>query len=102
MIPSVTESQVKLMSTVCTDPNMSVFSQTSSKDGDGLIMSIAMDEAQRDADYLVSLGFLKNITSDHLEQIAKVNAETGRTWRVFEITAMARAMFQAYTSTTVH
>ncbi len=101
-IPSVTESQIALMKLVCFDPEMSVFSQTSPKPTDPLQSAIEMKQAADDADHLVFLGFLKNITSEHQERIDQMGANTGRTWRVFEITALGRAMFQAATSTTVH
>ena len=101
-IPSVTESQVALMRLVCFDPEMSVFSQTSPKPTDPLQSAIEMKQAAEDADYLASLGFLRNITADHQERIDQMGANTGRTWRVFEITYLGRAMFAASTSLTVH
>jgi hypothetical protein len=101
-VSSVTESQVALMKLVCFDPEMSVFSQTSPKPTDPLQSAIEMKQAAEDADYLASLGFLRNITADHQERIDQMGANTGRTWRVFEISALGRAMFQAATSTTVH
>ena len=102
MIPAVSESQVALMKIVCFDPEMSVFSQTSPKPTDPLQSAIEMKQAAEDADYLASLGFLKNITADHQERIDQMGANTGRTWRVFEISAMGRAMFMATTSSTIH
>src|ERR1700686_762555 len=101
-IPSVTESQVALMKLVCFDPDMSVFSQTSPKSSDPLQSAIEMKQAADDADRLASLGFLKNITADHQERIDQMGANTGRMWRVFEITYLGRAMFAASTSLTVH
>jgi hypothetical protein len=102
MIPQITETELALMKLVCFDPDMSVFSQTSPKPSDPLQSAIEMKQAADDADHLASLGFLKNITADHQERIDQMGANTGRVWRVFEISAMGRAMFQATTSTTVH
>ena len=93
-IPEITDSQMKLMNTVCFDPGMSVFSQTSSKEGDAPEAKEAMDQGAKDADHLSALGFLKEVTADHQEKITEINQSTGRTWRVFEITATGRAMFQ--------
>jgi hypothetical protein len=96
-IPSITESQLKTMLTICGNPDMSVFSQTASKDTDPLALQCKIQEGEKDVEHLLSLQFLKEITADHKEQIEKTNAESGRTWRVYEVTALARAMFQAYT-----
>lgn len=102
LIPEITESQLNLMNQVCFDPNMSVFSQTNSKEGDSPEAAIMMDRGKADTEYLISLGFLKDITENHLEKINEVCKETHRTWRVYEVTAMGRAMFQAATSSTKH
>lgn len=96
-IPEITETQLRMMQEVCSDPNMSVFSQTSSKEGDAPEAYAALTQGQLDADYLCTLGFLKNITENHLERLASICTQTGRTWRVFEVTAMGRAMFQVQT-----
>lgn len=101
-IPAISESQLKLMVEVCRNPDMSVFSQTAPIEGDDKVIAGLMEEGRKDANYLVSLGFLKNITADHQEQINKVSAETKRDWQVFEVTALGRALFQAYTSPTIH
>src|SRR5271157_1150691 len=96
-IPEINESQLKTMLTVCRNPDMSVFSQTSPQDSDPLAFKVVLGQAEKDIDYLVSLKFLKEITADHREQIEKTNEESGRNWRVFEITSLGRAMFQAFT-----
>jgi hypothetical protein len=101
MIPEITESQLKTMLAVCQNPDMSVFSQTSPKDTDPLALQCVMQQGERDVEHLVSLRMLKEITAEHQEQIDKTNADSGRNWKVFEITALGRAMFQAYTSPTV-
>ena len=54
-IPEINESQLKLMNTVCFDPNMSVFSQTSPKDGDAPEVVDTMGKAKVDTEYLCSL-----------------------------------------------
>ena len=102
MIPEINESQLALMRLVTADPSMSVFSQTVVKPEDSLQDAITLRQAAIDAEYLVSLGFLKEITQDHQAQIEKIGVNTGRMWRVFQITAMGRAMFQAVQSTEVH
>ena len=101
-IPSITESQLKTMLMVCSNPDMSVFSQTSPIDADPLAFKVVLGQAQKDVDHLVALNLLKEITADHLEQIERTNAESGRTWRVFELTPLARAFFQAFTSPLVN
>lgn len=98
LIPEITESQLNLMNQVCFDPNMSVFSQTHSKEGDAPEEATMLDKGKADTEYLVSLGFLKEITENHLEKINEVCKKTNRTWLVYEVTAMGRAMFQASTS----
>lgn len=98
MIPEVTESQCKLMSEVCLNPNMATFAQCSTNSNDSLPTASLITQAQRDADHLVSLGLLKNITEDHKEQVELHNKQTQRTWRIFEVTPMGRAFFQATTA----
>jgi hypothetical protein len=97
MIPEITEAQLKLMVTVC-NANMSVFSQTAPQDNDPLDTKVVLGQAEKDTDHLVSLKLLKEITEDHKEQIERTNVESGRTWRVFELTCLGKAMFQAFTS----
>ena len=96
-IPEISESQLRTMLSVCRDPQLSVFSQTSPIDADPLAFKVVLGQAEKDVEHLVSLRLLKEITADHLEQIERTNAESGRTWRVFSVTALGRAMFQAYT-----
>lgn len=98
MIPEITESQLNLMNQVCFDPNMSVFSQTHSKETDAPEAAAMMDKGKADTEYLLSLGFLEDITDGHRERISEIEKETSRTWRVYKVTAMGRAMFQASTS----
>ena len=101
-IPEISESQLRTMLSVCRDPQLSVFSQTSPIDADPLAFKVVLGQAQKDVDHLVALKLLKEITADHLEQIERTNAESGRTWRVFEVSALGRAMFQAFTSPLVN
>ena len=101
-IPEITESQLQAMRTICGDPDMSVFSQSSPKDTDPLALQCKMGEGVKDVDYLISLKLLKEITADHQEQIERTNAESGRTWRVFELTPLGRALFQAQYSVLVN
>ena len=101
-IPEITESQLKTMMMVCRAANMSVFSQTAPIDADPLAFKVVLGQAEKDVDHLVALKLLKEITADHLEQIEKTNEESGRTWRVFELTPLARAFFQAFTSPLVN
>jgi hypothetical protein len=93
----ITQSQLELILTVTANPNMSVFSQTSPLDTDPLAFKVVLGQAEKDVEHLVSLKLLKEITADHREQIEKTNEESGRNWKVFEITALGRALFQAYT-----
>lgn len=97
-IPEITERQLITMQQVCFDPNMEVFSQCSCKPEDDLHVAVLAKQVHDDTEYLCSLGFLKNITDDHRERITVLEKETGRTWNVYEITALGRAMFQMATS----
>ena len=101
-IPEITDSQLKLMIIICGDPTMSVFSQAAFIESDPLALKVVLKQAEEAVEHLVFLKMLKEITADHLEQIEKANAESGRAWKVFEITALGRAMFQAYTTPAVH
>ena len=101
-IPEINEAQLKTMLTICGNPEMFVFSQTYPKDTDPLALQCLMGQGIKDTEHLVSLSMLKEITADHAEQIEKTNAESGRTWRVFEVCPLGRAMFQAYCSPLVN
>jgi hypothetical protein len=61
-----------------------------------------MSQGAKDAEHLVELRFLKDITADHQEQIRKTEEESGRTWKVYEVTCLGRALFQAFTSLLVN
>ena len=101
IIPEITESQLALMRQVTSDPRMSVFSQTLPLPTDSAQDGSMLRQSAEDAAHLVSLGFLKDITQDHQEQIEKLGVDTGRIWQVFQITAMGRAM-SMIGSTRVH
>jgi|ERR1019366_7622373 hypothetical protein len=101
-ISEITESQLQLMLVICGNPDMSVFSQSASKDTDPLALQCKMQEGAKDVEHLIVLKLLKEITADHLEQIERTNAESGRTWRVFELTPLGRAFFQAQQSVLVN
>ena len=93
-IPEISESQLKTMLTVCSNPNMSVFSQAAALDSDPLAFKVVLGQAEKDVEHLVYLKMLKEITSEHKEQIEATNAESGRTWKVFEVSPLGRAFFQ--------
>jgi hypothetical protein len=97
----LTAGQLKLMLEVSCDIHMSVFSQCASQPGDPLEARIKMAEAAKDVEHLIGLSLLKDITAEHLEEVLQTNLESGRDWKVFEITPLGRAFFQAYQSVTV-
>jgi hypothetical protein len=101
-IPEITEGQVKLMMTVCFDPTMGVFSQHEALPTDAPDDYRDWTQANRDADRLSELGFLKNITEEHREHVERAVKQAGRRFQVYEITALGRAMFQATTSPLIH
>lgn len=93
-IPQLTESQLRLLMEITNVPGMTVFSQSSTLPTDLLNDSIMNAQAERDTEYLISIGFVKELTSENAEQLATLKETTGRTWRVFEITNMALKMFK--------
>lgn len=97
-IPEIDERSYELIRALCCDPSMSTFAQYSIAPEDPITMQVQNKQADEDIQFLCSLGFLKDITEEHREQIDKHNEETKRNWKIYEVTAMARAMFQAYTS----
>ena len=100
--PEITADQLMLITGVCSDPEFGVFSQCDPIPGDALVDATMAAKARCNAEKLIELGFLKDITEDHREQIDKQNKATGRVWRVFSVTPLARAMFQATLSTAVN
>jgi len=97
-IPSITESQLKLLMDICYDPAMSVFSQCNHLPTDAVEDALKNIEAQKDTQRLVELKLLKEITADHKEQIEKLGVQTGRIWRIYSLEPLGRAMFQAQCS----
>ena len=97
-IPEITASQLEVMQKICFDPEMSVFSQCSVKPTDPLKEAAEAVQAMKDSEYLCTLGFLREITADHKERIDRLAKDTDRNWRVFQVTAMGRAMFGITTS----
>ena len=84
------------------DPAMSVFSQTAPLSTDTLENQIFMKEGEDDVAHLVELGLIKEITENHLEQVKNTNEASGRTWRIYEVQPLGRALFQADQSVLVH
>jgi hypothetical protein len=101
MIPEISESQLALMHQVTADPRMSVFSQTLPLPTDSAQDGAMLKQSAEDAAHLVSLGFLKDITSEHQEQLDKLGVDTGRMWQVFQVTELGRAI-SVTGSTKVH
>lgn len=102
MIPEISKTQLKLMRQVTMDPAMSVFSQTAPLSTDTLENQIFMKEGEDDVAHLVELGLIKEITENHLEQVKNTNEASGRTWRIYEVQPLGRALFQADQSVLVH
>lgn len=100
--PEITAEQLSLITGACTEADMGVFSQCDPIPGDALIDATLTAKARRDAEKLVELGLLRNITVQHQEQINKQNEATGRIWQVYAVTPLARAMFQTQLSTSVN
>jgi hypothetical protein len=91
----LSQSEYDLLRIVCNDPNMSVFSQSSPIATDDAETVSQAQQAAIDAERLVTIGLLRNITENHKEQLVQMNEQTGRQWRVYEISPMTRALFQA-------
>jgi len=91
--PSVTESQVALMREVTFDPECSVFSvhQQTYRHSTGFLQSA---RSAADAAHLANLGFLKDISADHKEQLEQMKIASERTWTCYQITAMAERCFR--------
>jgi hypothetical protein len=99
MIPEITKRQIGVMREVVFVP---IFSQTEPMVTDSLANQIYLKEAGEDMAHLIELKLIKEITQDHLEQVTKTNAESGRLWHVYEVCPMGRAFFQADQSVLVH
>src|SRR5271157_1585023 len=100
--PEITADQLTLITGVCSDAEMGIFSQCDPIPGDALVDAALTAKARHNAEKLVELGLLKNITEQHQEQINRQNEATGRVWNVYAVTPLARAMFQAQLSTAVN
>jgi hypothetical protein len=92
--PEITEQQVALIREMCDVPGMDVFSQAAPIPSDPLQESIQALQGARDVDHLIELGFVKEITADHQDKLQEMQEKTGRTWRIYQIQPLGRAMFQ--------
>jgi len=101
-IPQITESQLKFLKEVCNIPGMCVFSQSSPLPDDPLDAVFEHTRAEKDVEYLISIGLVKEISSEHQEQLEKMKAASGRAWRVFQVQDPALVMFNNAASTTIH
>lgn len=95
-IPEINQHELDIMNQVCYDTNQSVFSQTSSRVDDHPDIAEQLNLTEAATKHLCELGFVEDITGaeQHVEKLKEIEKNTGRTWRVYEITAMGRAMFQ--------
>jgi hypothetical protein len=91
----LSQSEYDLLRIVCNDPNMDVFSQSSPIATDDEETVSQAQQAAIDAERMVTIGLLRNITDNHKAQLAQMNKQTGRQWRVYQITPMTKALFQA-------
>lgn len=97
-IPKIDHDQLKLILEVVMNPDMKIFSQLEPSDKDTPAQQCVLGKGKKDVDHLVELGLLKNITEVHKEQVAQILEQSGNVYRIFEVTALAQAVFQAYTS----
>jgi hypothetical protein len=100
--PEISQEELDLITNLCRDPGMKVFSQCTPIPNDPLIDAVSALKAAQMSVRLEELGFLKNITADHQEKINEQNERTGRTWTVFQITDIGRTMFGTRVSTAVN
>lgn len=100
-IPEITKDQLALLTEVC-GTWAGVFSQCDPIPSDPLLDAAVVAEGQRDVQYLIELGLFKDITEDHKAQLEEQAKKTGRTWRVFMITPLGKAMFGLQHSTAIH
>ena len=90
-IPEVNTDQVLVLQSMCgTIPAISQCVPDRTKDG--ALYEEGMEKL-RDTEQLVILGLLKEISNENSMQLAEVFSMTGRLFRVFEITAMGKALF---------
>jgi hypothetical protein len=100
-IPEITPDCLELLNGVLAEFE-GVFSQCSPIPSDPLFEASQATKATQDVDLLIELGLVKELTEDHKEQIEKQNAATGRKWRVYCVSPLGRALFQATCSPSIN
>jgi len=90
-IPTLKASQVKTLEDACQQTGS--FAQVEPVESlDGTLFDAAMEEL-RDTEQMLILGLIKEITKEQGEKVGKLLCMTGRTYRVFQLTAVGCAMF---------
>ena len=95
-IPELNAEQIALLNDMCV--GVDAFSECipeESKDAPEDYKA-GMDKL-RDTEQLLILGLIKEITNDNSMRLAEVFHATGRLFRVFQITAVGKAMFSGTT-----
>jgi len=100
-VPEITPDCLELINGVLT-AFQGVFSQCDPIPSDPLFEAEQARKGQQDVDLLIELGLVKELTEDHKEQIEKQNAATGRKWRVYCVSPLGRALFQATCSPSIN
>lgn len=96
-IPEIDADELKLI-TDCAIGDMATFSQTVANEKDSDTDRILWSKSADVVSHLTELGLLAEITEKHQKAINAHKQATGREFRIYEITAMGRALFQAAVS----
>jgi hypothetical protein len=100
-IPELTERQLNLIVGACQDIEMNVFCQCNVLPTDDFGIACKTIEAAADVEALIVLKLVKEITEENKEKVEEQNIQTGRIWRVYTVTPLGRALFQAQCSPAV-
>lgn len=104
-IPSITARQLKIVRDAVASQEIGINDFTwviPDKDKDDPLTFANYSEGGNNIDMLIDLGLLEDVSKEHEDLLNKIQENSGRLFRKLRVTDLAKAMFFAWESDTVH
>jgi phosphoenolpyruvate synthase/pyruvate phosphate dikinase len=105
LIPSITSTQLKIIRDASASFEIGIHDFTwviPDIDKDEPLVFAQYSEGNNNIDHLISLKLVEDVSAEHEELLTKIRENSGRVFRKLRITALAKAMFMAWESGSIH
>lgn len=105
IIPSITARQLKIVRDAVASLDIGITDFTwvvPDIEKDEPLIFANYSEGGENIDTLIALGLVEDVSNEHQDILIKIQQHSGRVFRKLRVTDMAKAMFVAWESDTIH